>query len=202
MSVLLQRAKQTEEKTVKLSCQFESDHTAAKHGFLFQSDHLKMIELNLGKAFPVNVDLPVINTLLKCLNWSCPCFSVPASQQRRSRCPAGRLRDSRPPSNAPQPGHSVRFTGTVRGRRASLQTGERCFHLYWSSKWLQSVDWPNASDDHFSTGFGRPGEVLRPHPPRRSHHAEYTSARVQVRTVTVTLSPIWDMWLFHLIYFD
>lgn len=58
-------------------------------------------------------------------------LSVAASpQQRSSRGPAGRLRDSRPPSNAPQPGHPVRIPGTIRGRCTALQTGERGVHLY------------------------------------------------------------------------
>lgn len=53
-------------------------------------------------------------------------FSVSASSQQCSSCsPAGRLRNSRPPSNAPQPGDPVRVAGTIRGRCAALQTGER-----------------------------------------------------------------------------
>lgn len=47
-----------------------------------------------------------------------------SSQQRSSRCPAGRLRDSGPPSNATQPGHPVCVPGQIRGGSTAVQTGE------------------------------------------------------------------------------
>lgn len=45
--------------------------------------------------------------------------------------------------------------------------------------------------ENVSTGLGRSGEVLRPHSPRRSHHAEHPGTGVQVRPVTTAthLSP-------------
>lgn len=48
------------------------------------------------------------------------------------------------------------------------------------------LKWPH----RVSAGFGRPGKVLWPHPPRRSHHAQYTGAGVQVMSVTTAKASV------------
>lgn len=108
-----------------------------------------------------------------------------SSQQCSSRCPAGRLRDSGPSSNATQPGHPVRIPGKIWGGSTTVQTGEGAAGKKYENPVFKSKEkqktyaWWNVS-----TGFGRPGEVLRPHPPRCSHHAKYTGTGVQVGSVT------------------
>lgn len=88
---------------------------------------LCLFAVYLRKSFTIyKCDMNILLCFFFCLLL----FSVPASPQQCSSCsPAGWLRDSRPPSNAPQPGHPVRIPGTIRSRCATLQTGVRDFHL-------------------------------------------------------------------------
>lgn len=52
-------------------------------------------------------------------------LSFAASPQQCGSCsPAGRLRDSGPPTNTSQPGHPVRIPGQIRSCCTTLQTGE------------------------------------------------------------------------------
>lgn len=74
--------------------------------------------------------------------WFIPFFllSVPAKSQQCSCCStAGRLWDSSPPPNAPQPGHPICLPGKIWGCCSALQTGKGVVMVVLQQKTSQNL---------------------------------------------------------------